>query len=50
MLRSTSKVTVTVADPVLPLDEVMYCIPSTPLSACSIGCVTADSTISALAS
>ena len=42
MLRLTSKVTVTLDDPLLPLDEVMYCIPSTPLIACSIGCVTAD--------
>jgi hypothetical protein len=49
MSRSTSKVTVTVDEPLLPLDEVMYCMPSTPLSACSIGCVTAVSTISALA-
>ena len=37
MSRSTSKVTVTDDDPVLPLDDVMYCMPSTPLRACSIG-------------
>ena len=29
--------------PSLPLDDVMYSIPSMPLSACSSGVVTADS-------
>ena len=37
------------AVPSLPLVEVMYCIPSMPLTACSIGLVTAVSTVSALA-
>ena len=49
MLRLTSKVTVMLHDPSLPLDEVMYIIPSTPLIACSSGVVTAVSTVSALA-
>ena len=48
-LRVTSKVTVTVDVPSLPLVEVMYCMPSTPLIACSSGVVTAVSTVSALA-
>ncbi len=48
--RVTSKVTVMVHDPpLLLLDEVMYCMPSTPLIACSSGVVTADSTVWALA-
>ena len=44
-----SNVTVTLQVPSLPLVEVMYCMPSTPLIACSIGLVTAVSTVSALA-
>ena len=35
--------------PSLPLVDVMYCIPSTPLIACSRGIVTAVSTVCALA-
>jgi hypothetical protein len=35
--------------PLLVLDEVMYCMPSTPLIACSSGVVTAVSTVSAFA-
>ncbi len=35
--------------PSLPLDEVMYCMPSMPLIACSSGVVTAVSTVCALA-
>jgi hypothetical protein len=35
--------------PSLLLDEVMYCMPSIPLIACSIGVVTAVSTVCALA-
>ena len=35
--------------PSLPLVEVMYCMPSTPLIACSSGVVTAVSTVCALA-
>ncbi len=49
MLRVRSKVTVMTDDPSLPLDEVMYIMPSTPLIASSSGVVTADSTTSALA-
>jgi hypothetical protein len=45
----TSKVTVIPHDPSLPLEEVMYCIPSTPLIACSSGIVTAVSTVCAFA-
>ena len=48
-LRVRSKVTMTLQVPSLPLVEVMYCIPSMPLIACSIGLVTAVSTVSALA-
>ena len=44
-----SKVTMMTLVPSLPLVEVMYCIPSMPLIACSIGLVTAVSTVSALA-
>ena len=47
--RLMSKMTVMLHDPSFPLDEVMYIMPSTPLMACSIGVVTADSTVSALA-
>jgi hypothetical protein len=47
--RATSKVTVTVLDPSLPLVDSMCFIPGTPLIASSSGVVTADSTISALA-
>ncbi len=48
-LRSTSKVTVIAHDPSLPLVDWMYCIPWTPLIACSSGVVTAVSTVCALA-
>ena len=48
-LRVISNVTVTDDEPSLPLVEVMYCIPSTPLIACSSGSVTADSTVAAFA-
>ena len=49
MSRVGSKVTVINETPSLPLAEVMYRIPSTPLSSCSIGIVTALSTTSELA-
>ena len=48
-LRVMSKVTVIAQVPSLPLVEVMYCMPSTPLIACSSGVVTAVSTVWALA-
>ncbi len=48
-LRLTSNVTVMMLVPSLPLVEVMYGMPSTPLMACSSGVVTADSTTCALA-
>ncbi len=48
-LRDTSKVIVIPHDPSLPLDEVMYCMPSTPLIDCSSGIVTAVSTVCAFA-
>src|SRR5688572_5562906 len=47
--RDTSNVTVIWLAPLLVLDEAMYCMPSTPLIACSSGVVTAVSTVSALA-
>jgi len=47
--RVTSNVTVTWLVPSLPLEEVMYFIPGTPLMACSTGVVTADSTVCAFA-
>src|SRR5258708_1470944 len=46
--RVTSKTTVIWLVPSLPLDEVMYFIPSTPLFACSSGILTADSMFSRL--
>ena len=49
MFRLMSNVTTTDDAPLLLLVEVMYCMPSTPLIACSIGIVTADSTTAALA-
>src|SRR5277367_1919335 len=48
-LRETSKVTVMMLVPSLPLVEEMYFIPCTPLMDCSRGMVTADSTVCALA-
>jgi len=48
-LRDTSKVMVTADVPSLPLDDVMYCMPSTPLIDCSSGIVTAVSTVCAFA-
>ena len=48
-LRVSSKVTVIELLPSLPLLEVMYRMPSTPLIACSRGVVTADSTACAFA-
>src|SRR6476469_3007837 len=49
MSREASKVTVMMLVPSLPLVEVMYRMPSTPLSSCSRGTVTALSTMSELA-
>ena len=48
-LRVKSNVTVIAHVPSLPLVDVMYCIPSMPLIACSSGLVTAVSTVSAFA-
>ena len=48
-LRVMSNVTMIALVPSLPLVEVMYCMPSTPLIACSSGVVTAVSTVSAFA-
>ena len=47
--RPISNVTVMLENPVLVLEERMYCIPSTPLMTCSSGVVTALSTACALA-
>src|SRR2546430_674244 len=47
--REMSNVTVMTLDPSLPLAEVIYFMPGTPLMACSKGIVTADSTVCALA-
>jgi hypothetical protein len=47
--RVTSNVTVIWLVPSLPLLDVMYFIPCTPLIACSSGIVTADSTVCAFA-
>ena len=47
--RVTSNVMLMALKPLLVLDEDMYCMPCTPLIACSSGVVTADSTVSALA-
>ena len=47
--RVTSNTTVMLLEPSLPLVEVMYFIPGTPLMACSSGIVTADSTVCAFA-
>ena len=44
-----SKTMLIVHTPVFVLDERMYCMPSTPLIACSSGVVTAVSTSSAFA-
>src|SRR4051794_10602668 len=46
MSRVASKVRVMVETPSLPELEVMYRMPSTPLSSCSSGIVTEDSTTS----
>src|SRR5579872_3455270 len=48
-LRVTSNVTVIWLVPSLPLLDVMYFMPCTPLIACSSGIVTADSTVCAFA-
>src|SRR5918994_2790430 len=48
-LRVTSNVAVTLLNPLLVLEDVRYERPSTPLIACSMGIVTADSTVCALA-
>ena len=48
-LRVRSKMTVIADVPSLPLVDVMYCMPSMPLIACSSGLVTAVSTVSAFA-
>ena len=47
--RETSNVMVIAHVPSLPLVEVMYCMPSTPLIACSSGIVTPVSTVCAFA-
>ena len=47
--RVISNVAVTVLTPSLPLEEVMYFMPSAPLICCSRTVVTADSTVWALA-
>src|SRR5690348_4139346 len=47
--RSTSNVMLIWLNPLFVLDDDMYCMPGTPLMACSSGVVTADSTVSALA-
>src|SRR5216684_4347191 len=47
--RVTSNTTVIWLEPSLPLADVMYFIPGTPLIACSSGIVTADSTVCAFA-
>ncbi len=49
MSRDTSNVTLMLQVPSLPLLDDMYSMPGTPLIACSIGVVTADSTTCALA-
>jgi hypothetical protein len=49
MSRSMSKVTVTEELPSEPEDDWMYFMPSTPLTTCSMGVVTADSMTCALA-
>ena len=47
--RVMSKVAVIELTPSLPLEEVMYFMPSAPLICCSSGVVTADSTVWELA-
>ena len=49
MLRVMSKVTMMLLEPSLPLEEVMYFMPSTPLICCSSGVVTDVSTVCAFA-